>query len=163
MRRSPLPRPRRPLRARRPVPGQVERDALDAVESRSQGDCETRCGRPGSDWSHRVGKAQGGPWCPSNGLLLCRWCHSWCHRHPEHAVAAGLMLLSGSDPTVCPVWLPARRWAAATWEWRRLDILGGVWAGPDARIKLPPVQYPPDQYGSPRGWLLDPALTEETR
>lgn len=151
-RRVPLPRSRRAMSA-------DEQLARDVVGLRSRGDCESGCGRPGTDWSHRVARSQGGPWCPSNGLLLCRWCHDWCHRHPEHATAAGLMLLSGSDPTICPAWLPACYGGAVRWQWRHLDILGGRWAGPDARIKAPPAQYPPDQFGGPRGWLLDP--TEE--
>ena len=156
MRRTPMPRPRRS------APSPAEQDARDVVLARSQGACETRCGRPGTDWSHRVSRAQGGLWSPSNGLLLCRWCHSWCHRHPEHAVSAGLMLRGSADPSCDPVWLPLRRAGQVVWRWCLLEEDGGI--DPDATwAAAPPPQYPPDMNSSPRWWLLDPALTEETR
>ena len=93
MRRKPARRTSEETRARR------------LVRDRAEGRCEG-CGRaPGVEWAHRVSRAQGGPWCPSNGLLLCGpgGCHHWSHLNPEAARQWGWMLRRHQDPATSPV------------------------------------------------------------
>lgn len=92
--------------AYRPVVTVEERTARDVVRARSAGLCEG-CGRaPATDYAHRVGRAQGGPWCPANALALCRLCHAWSHDQPVMARSVGWLLRSTDDPLTFPVLLP---------------------------------------------------------
>lgn len=102
----------------------VDADELHArltVENRAQGHCEG-CGRPGRcEWSHRIGRAQGGPWSVANGLWLCGdltgghcppdangsrshggGCHPWSHRNPVLAQQRGWILEPHQDPSLAP-------------------------------------------------------------
>jgi hypothetical protein len=96
---------RTPLAAKRKARTSDETSARRLVAARSQGVCEACGQRPASEWAHRVGKAQGGPWSADNGLHLCGpdGCHLWCHHNPEAARALGWMLLRSQDPLTVPV------------------------------------------------------------
>ena len=111
----PLPRHKALTAARRPrTPGPSLTDAGETlarlhVTRRSQGGCESGCGRPASDWSHRRARSQGGLWMASNGIALCRACHAWAHANPALARLAGWHVPSWADPDTEPAWLaPAR-------------------------------------------------------
>jgi hypothetical protein len=137
---GPLPRSSMPLRraplvstsvpARKPMrrkPAERSPEEIRArklVAARSGGICEG-CGRaPATEWAHRVGRAQGGPWCSSNGLHLCSsgdprspWggglgCHEWSH-HAGNRVEAesiGWMLRRHHNPATTPALLHAVGW-----------------------------------------------------
>lgn len=77
------------------------------VMVRSGGDCE-KCGKPASDWSHRKARSQMGTWQPSNGLALCRKCHSWAHSKPQAARDMGVMIKGSQDPLEVPVKIKTR-------------------------------------------------------
>lgn len=111
MPRSGLPQPeghapRKPTK--RPTVSPEERSARQVVKARAAGRCEG-CGTTGpTDWSHRIGRAVGGPWCPTNGLALCR---VRCHRRVgEDPTAARDELGWRLRSTDRPVELPARHW-----------------------------------------------------
>lgn len=88
------------MRARDKFP---EAEGRRIVEERSGGACEA-CRSPfGTDWAHRKGRAQGGTWEPSNGLFLCRTCHSWCHANPALARERGLIVKGSREPKEVPV------------------------------------------------------------
>jgi len=56
------------------------------------GRCEY-CGKnPANDMHHRRNRSQGGTWCPSNIIWLCRLCHHKVTTHPQWAKSVGLML-----------------------------------------------------------------------
>lgn len=98
-----------------------EARARRVVTARADGRCEARgCPDP-TDWAHRVGRAQGGPWCPSNGLALCRSCHQWCDHagNRDEAEALGWMLRRRHDPAATPVLLHRHGWVL-------LDPAGGI-------------------------------------
>lgn len=100
------------IKAKRPKVSPEERAARKAVAARAQGVCEG-CGlRPSHDWAHRVGRAQQGPWCASNGLALCNpgGCHDRAHASPQWARERGWILLSTQDPTTTPALLAGRGW-----------------------------------------------------
>lgn len=111
-RSTPLPRSRvrtlAEVRASRPTVSREEREARKLLAARSGGTCEG-CGRaPATDYAHRVGKAQGGPWCPANALALCRRCHEWSHGTPTEARSVGWLLRSTDDPATFPALLHGR-------------------------------------------------------
>jgi hypothetical protein len=63
------------------------------------------------DWSHRAARSRLGAWRASNGVHLCRPCHTWAHSEPTAAKVAGLIVATGQDPTLARVWLdPATAW-----------------------------------------------------
>lgn len=96
------------MRASRPTVSREEREARRLVRERSEGTCEG-CGRaPATDYAHRVGRAQGGPWCPTNALHLCRPCHSWSHAWPVEARSVGWLLRSHDNPQTFPALLHGR-------------------------------------------------------
>lgn len=39
----------------------------------------------------------------SNGVLLCRACHTWCESHRTRALADGWLVRQGQDPGMIPV------------------------------------------------------------
>lgn len=95
------------VRASRPTVTAEERLARAVVRLRAAGLCEG-CGRaPATDYAHRVGRAQGGPWCPANALALDRACHEWSHSFPVEARSVGWLLRSHDNYLTFPVLLPA--------------------------------------------------------
>jgi len=78
------------------------------VADRAGGRCEL-CGKAGHlDWSHRRARKHGGPWAPSNGMHLCRRCHSWAEHEPVLADAGGWRIVHRDPvPGEIPVWLGA--------------------------------------------------------
>lgn len=133
-----IPRATTQIRQKAPAkPGVVsaERAAKKAVRERSNNLCEARidgaCDGKGLDFSHRIAKGQGGPWLPSNGLRLCRQCHSWCHAHPELAklwmwqLPAVSRVVDGNRTLVPAASFPAYIWRPdawqAEWYWLRDD------------------------------------------
>lgn len=114
------PQPR-PLSAARQAKAAAERSSKRIVKARSGGVCEG-CGQArANDWSHRVGEGVGGPWCPSNGLHLCRIaCHGFIGAEPTAARdLRGWRLDSWDDPLE----LPARHWLHG---FVLLDVDGGM-------------------------------------
>jgi hypothetical protein len=105
--RSTLPCPSPGPKAKRPSVSPEERRARQLVKARAAGRCEG-CGTTGpTDWSHRIGRGVGGPWCASNGLALCRLrCHSGVVG--DQPVAArdqlGWRLRSTDKPAELPAW-----------------------------------------------------------
>jgi hypothetical protein len=88
-----------------------EHSARQLVYARSGRVCE-RCGRSRAhDWHHRQNRSQGGLWCPSNGLHLCRSCHEDIGRYPAHAMGGGWLLDSHATPANAPVRLHLHGWA----------------------------------------------------
>ena len=87
------------------------------VYARSQRRCEV-CQRPAESVHHRM-KA-GRPWDPANLLSLCgdgvARCHGWLENHPTHAIALGLWLPRGADPTIWPAWLHPTMWTRGWWQ-----------------------------------------------
>ena len=63
-----------------------------------------------TEYAHRVGRAQGGPWCPSNALALCSRDHRWCHANPAKARDLGWLLRSTDDPLSVPAVMAWRGW-----------------------------------------------------
>jgi hypothetical protein len=100
-------KPRKPLVSKSKPVTPEERRARNLVALRSEGRCEGCQFTRATDWAHRKGAAQGGPWCPSNGLHLCRLCHDWAHHEPDAARALGWMVRRKHDHTLIPVQLPA--------------------------------------------------------
>lgn len=98
----------------------AEREARRVVTARSGGLCEG-CGQAAAtDWSHRIGRGVGGPWCPSNGLHLCRACHGVVGERPVFARDwLGWRLESTDDPGSCPALL-------ARFGWVLLGVDGSV-------------------------------------
>ena len=114
LRRSPLPRA--PMRRKSVARSPEETRARDLVAVRSGGRCEGCGAAPATDWAHRVGRAQGGPWCPSNGLHLCGpdGCHRWSHANPAAARSVGWMVRRGENPATVPALLHGRGWVQLT-------------------------------------------------
>ena len=46
------------------------------ASTRNDGRCEIGCGRPATDFAHRLARSRMGKWQASNGLMLCSLCHS---------------------------------------------------------------------------------------
>jgi hypothetical protein len=118
------------MKTQRAKPSDEEKQARALVRVRSGGWCEMRltgCLGEATDFSHRVGRGQGGPWSASNGLAACRRCHSWCHSRRTEAEDLGLILRSGQDPTVEPV-------AYQNAGFVVLDNLGYLWPVLDEEI-----------------------------
>lgn len=123
---APLPRSPMPLRRVPMVSGSAlarspfvarpakrspeETRARAAVRRRSGGRCEGCPAAVATDYSHRQARSQGGAWCPSNALHLCRACHAWAHSGPEMARSVGWMVRRSEDPAVIPALLHGRGW-----------------------------------------------------
>lgn len=106
--RSRLTRSSAPRSVRTVTP--EERRARALVRERSGGACEL-CARPATDWSHRKRRSQGGLWCPSNGLHLCRADHSRVDNSCDPVpVFSGWHVPSWGDPETTPVYLPRHGW-----------------------------------------------------
>lgn len=96
---------RQAITPRRPKVSPEERHARKVVAERAGGRAEC-CGEYGpTDWSHRVARSRGGKWCPSNGIALCRFHHSWAHSYPAQAQRMGWILRTNQDPATAPAWL----------------------------------------------------------
>ena len=118
------------MKTQRAKPSDEEKQARALVRVRSGGWCEMRltgCLGEATDFSHRVGRGQGGPWTASNGLDACRMCHSWCGMRDDEANSLGLTLKSWQDPTVVPV-------AYQNAGFVVLDNLGYLWPVLDEEI-----------------------------
>lgn len=85
-----------------------QQEARRIVYERSQGICEGCRKARATDWSHRKNRSQGGPWCPTNGLHLCRADHAWIGANPTAANACGWYLRSFQNPAAEPVLLGDR-------------------------------------------------------
>lgn len=94
--------------------------ARKLLHVRSAGWCEL-CNQEGAtNWSHRLSRAQGGLWAPSNGLHLCgsgtTGCHGWLTHEPVLAAAGGWQLLRDPrPPSEVPVWLDSRMAGVGWW------------------------------------------------
>jgi hypothetical protein len=112
----------------RPKTSPREREARRIVRERSGGVCEC-CGEARAiDWSHRKARSQGGEWCASNGLDLCRQCHadvtSVSGEQRDYALETGVILERHQDPWETPVNTPhtARKYLGPV----QLGDCGGV-------------------------------------
>lgn len=93
-----------------------ERRARRIVRERSNGDCEVRipgvCLGRATNFMHRQGKGQRGPWAASNGLDGCgsgtTGCHGWITDHPAGAWPKGWYVKSWQDWATTPVVLAYR-------------------------------------------------------
>lgn len=95
----------------RPQRSLEEVHARRVVTARALGRCEG-CGAVGpTEWSHRISRGRGGPWCATNGLALCTRCHSHAHAHPDEAYALGWFVHTGHVPAHTPVHLAGRGWS----------------------------------------------------
>ncbi|WP_037065872.1 hypothetical protein [Pseudonocardia acaciae] len=91
-----------------------ERRARRLVARRSGGWCEM-CDRvSATDWHHRLNRSQGGLWCPSNGLHLCRICHAHAGAFRTVAKEQGWAVAPGQVPADVPVWMVRRGWCYLT-------------------------------------------------
>lgn len=112
-----------PIKPKRPKVTAEERAGKDGVKARAEVEldgvtvrlCECCGDRPGSEWSHRIGRAQCGTWAISNGLLACEFCHRWMHANPNDAKAVGWHVHPADDPEKRQV---LRR---GEWVWLRSD------------------------------------------
>jgi hypothetical protein len=108
---------------------------------RGLGRCELCWTAEAIQASHRVGRAQGGPWTPPNVLALCHEDHMWLTNERDVANAGGWILNErhhGVDLTEIPVYLRS----AALWPgWFTLDTLGD--AHPLDADAPPPARFPP--------------------
>jgi hypothetical protein len=107
-----LARNGKPLRAKKPAkPGAAaqENRARELVYARSLGMCEIQldgCTQLASDWHHRQNRSQLGKWTASNGLHLCRHCHSKVtdtQGNRRFYEQRGWIVRSGVDPAEVPV------------------------------------------------------------
>jgi hypothetical protein len=119
----------------------TEAKARSAMLGRGLGRCELCRRAEQVTASHRIGRAQCGPWTPPNVLGLCHDCHMWLTYERAVANAGGWILSErhhGEDLTEVPVWLNSSGlWPA----WFTLDELGD--AHPvDTDAPAPPV-FPP--------------------
>lgn len=90
-----------------------EKRARQLVKERASGVsggpmCEGCLTSRAHEWCHRIARGRGGLWCPSNGLALCRFHHSWQHAHPVEAEAMGWTVPTRTDPATVPAW--TARW-----------------------------------------------------
>ena len=93
-----------------------ERLARRLVRERSGGDCEVRipgvCLGQATNFMHRRGRGQGGPWTASNGLHGCgsgsAGCHGWITAHPAQSWRNGWYVKSWQNWASTPVALGYR-------------------------------------------------------
>jgi hypothetical protein len=112
---GPLPRSSLPLRrgplSRTPASRTSEEtSARRGLRGRSGGRCEGCPCAAATDYAHRKACSQGGGWCLSNALHLCRACHAWAHANPEMARSVGWMVRRSEDPAAIPALLHGGRW-----------------------------------------------------
>jgi len=100
------------LVARRPVRSPEEVLTRAAVGERGGFLLCICCGvEPGTDFHHRQSRGTSGPgWRPSNGIELCRPCHSHVTDHPAWSYRRGLMVKSTEDTLAVPVWVHGGGW-----------------------------------------------------
>lgn len=101
---------RTPFKAHRPKVTPEERRARRLVRQRSGGLCEVCARERATDWSHRVRRSQGGPWCPANGLHVCRKDHRRIDSGLSAMNTLGWHLTRNQDPLATPVFLARRGW-----------------------------------------------------
>jgi hypothetical protein len=134
MPRSALPCPSPAPKAKRKAPtvSPEEKRARQLVRARSGRVCEGCSQARATNWAHRVGRGQLGPWCPTNGLDLCgsgtTGCHGWATANPKAARAKGWVLRSTDQPGELPA-------LHALHGWILLDEDGG-WVQVDAEGAL---------------------------
>jgi hypothetical protein len=81
---------------------------------------------------------------PTNGVLLCRTCHSWVHKHPFEARASGYIVSRWcADPGTVPV-------RSFTGQWLELHQGGGFVEVPEPNAPpvVPHPLVPPDEQQS---------------
>lgn len=80
-----IPKPkfkrRKPKRGKR---GEFSKDTRNAIYERDGGLCQV-CMMQGEEIHHTFFKSQGGRGVYTNGILLCRHCHTMAHRHYDLA------------------------------------------------------------------------------
>lgn len=71
--------------------------------------CCVRCGKEATDVHHRKAKKMGGTkdeetaYGYANLISVCRYCHSWIHRHPAAAADSGYIVKTGFDPATIDI------------------------------------------------------------
>lgn len=109
---KPIQRGGHPMRAKKPAkPGAAAQEgrARKLVYGRSGGICEIQldgCTQIAADWHHRQNRSQLGQWTASNGLHLCRNCHSKVtdtKGNRRFYEQRGWIVRSGIDPAEVPV------------------------------------------------------------
>lgn len=83
----------------------TEAKAREAVKVRANGRCELCQRAEPLEWAHRRNRSHGGGWSPSNGLHLCRNCHSWTELNPLLGYAGGWRLDTDTAADEAVVWL----------------------------------------------------------
>lgn len=83
---------------------------------------------------HRKKKSQGGPWDPSNCVMLCghgtTGCHGWVEHNPDDAEREGFHVRPWGDPATLAIDYRDRGWAWLTedggieYEYEIRDIPG---------------------------------------
>lgn len=161
-RTKPMPRGDNQLRRTamkpyRPTITAEQRAAHDLVEERAGGWCEIRidgtCLGRGTDWHHRKLRSRGGGNEASNGLWLCRACHSTITNTNGHLAeyeAQGWIVASHDDPAAVPVLLHN---ATVGHDWVLLDDQGDLAFAP---YPVPAAGDPFDLPAPPRGTSAAP-------
>ena len=112
LRRSPMPRPAKPLRVRssqasskrlRANEGRARQIVINRASPYGYPACEICLSPYRLQWHHRKNRSQGGLWAPSNGLLVCAKDHEHITEHPAYAVKLGYTVLSHQEPHQVPV------------------------------------------------------------
>jgi hypothetical protein len=117
---------RKPFVAKPAKRSPEETRARAGLRRRSGGRCEGCPADVATDYAHRTGRAQGGLWCPSNALHLCRRCHSWAHSEPEMARSVGWMVRRSEDPATIPALLHGRGWVLLNPDGSMTSVEGGA-------------------------------------
>lgn len=96
----------------RAAPTWDEATTRAAVQGRSQGICEMRCGNLAAEMHHRKGRGVGGRWHPANIIHICAPCHRRCTSpagtEREWAEYVGLVVHGYEDPALVPILLGVR-------------------------------------------------------
>lgn len=91
----------------------AEKTARRLVRERSGGVCESCGAARATNFQHRKGRGQGGPWSAANGFDVCgsgtTGCHGYMHAHPAESYERGWSVRSHDDPAAVPV-QTARGW-----------------------------------------------------
>jgi hypothetical protein len=112
------------------VPGEFSRADRRRIEDRDDDRC-AMCGRPqfgDGQVHHRQLRSQGGKHVVENGVLLCLWCHGWCHSNVRAAIESGYIVASWASPLDQPL----RSWRGlirllpdGTWEYAEAEAVSG--------------------------------------
>lgn len=79
--------------------------ARDLLRARSMGFCEIDGKNEATDWHHRMNRSVLGKWDASNGLHLCRLCHTTVTETKPEWFANGWCVKSWDNPADIPVLL----------------------------------------------------------